>query len=319
MRRLYRTCLAVGATVLLTSPAAAWALGGTIAPGGAAGAGPIAIQYAGPGFGGPYGGPGADEMEGDPGQGRGVPGGGQGFRGGPGQQGRNAFPTGRFVVYHGFKIDVGEAEGRVDLPSALKALDHQIDIVDRSGLSGSLLQTFRSVPIRISVTFTGSGGHYKGGQEVVMGSLAANDDRPVLLHEYMHVMHYKRFPGGFQNPTIRHFYDEAWRATCTRRVLYADEPCGILRHDGELLSQRNRRATALRQGDDPQRAAGLLRLSRSALRPGRKRIGRGPGFRAGGRALRNDPDAIPSGFVRVIRPGRRSAVPSGSRSRAGLP
>ena len=201
MRRLNRMCLAVGATVLLTS-SAAWALGGTVASPVSPDVGLIRVQYADPGFGGPYGGPYANGMGGYPGQ-------GQGFRGGPGQQGRAAFPTGRYVVYHGFKIDVGEAEGRVDVPSALTALDHQIDIVDRSGLSASLLQTFRSVPIRISVTFTGSGGHYKGGQEVVMGSLAANDDRPVLLHEYMHVMHYKRFPGGFQNPTIRHFYEEA--------------------------------------------------------------------------------------------------------------
>ena len=208
MRRLNRMCLAVGTTVLLTS-SAAWALGGYVAPATPTDAGLVSIQYAVPGSGDPYGRPGADEMDGDPGQGRGFREGGQGFRGGPGQRGPDAFPTGRFVVYHGFKIDVGEAEGRVDVPSALTALDHQIDIVDRSGLSASLLRTFRSVPIRISVTFTGSGGHYKGGQEVIMGSLAANDDRPVLLHEYMHVMHYKRFPGGFQNPTIRHFYEEA--------------------------------------------------------------------------------------------------------------
>lgn len=204
MRRLNRTCMAVGATVLLTS-SAAWAFGGPLTPAVPTDAGLIRVQYAGPGFGGPNG----DEMDGDPGQGRGFPRGAQGPRGGSGQPVRDAFPTGRFVVYHGFRIDVGEAEGRVDVPSALTALDHQIDIVDRSGLSASLLHTFRSVPIRVSVTFTGNGGHYKGGQEVVMGSLAANDERPVLLHEYMHVMHYKRFPGGFQNPTIRHFYEEA--------------------------------------------------------------------------------------------------------------
>ncbi len=203
MRRLNRTLLAVGATAFLTS-SAAWALGGIVKPAVPTGAGPIDVQYPGPGFGGPYG-----NETGDPGQGQGYPGGGPGSRSGPGQRGGDAFPTGHYVVYHGFKIDVGEAEGRVDVPSALTALDHQIDIVDRSGLSGSLLRTFRSVPIRISVTFTGGGGHYKGGQEVVMSSLAGKDDRPVLLHEYMHVMHYKRFPGGFQNPTIRHFYDEA--------------------------------------------------------------------------------------------------------------
>ena len=199
MRRLNRTCLAVGATVFLTS-SAAWALGGVAKPAVPKEPGLINVQYPGPGFGGPY------EM-GDPGPGQDFPGGGPGFRGRPGRGG-DAFPTGHYVVYHGFKIDVGAAQGRVDVSSALTALDHQIDIVDRSGLSASLLRTFRSVPIRISVTFTG-GSHYQGGQEVVMSSLAATDDRPVLLHEYMHVMHYKRFPGGFHNPTIRHFYEEA--------------------------------------------------------------------------------------------------------------
>ncbi len=117
--------------------------------------------------------------------------------------------TGSFTSYHGFKIDLTEAQGTIDVPSALAEVEHQIDIVDQAGLSRSMLHTFESFPIRITASFVGRGSHYSGGSEVYLGSLAANDDRPVLLHEYMHVLHFRRMPGGVRNPDIRRFYSEA--------------------------------------------------------------------------------------------------------------
>ena len=72
-----------------------------------------------------------------------------------------------------------------------------------------MLTRFRSVPIRISVSFFGGGSHCSGGSEVVLGSLQPNDERPVLLHEYMHVLEYRTFPGGFRNPTMLRFYEQA--------------------------------------------------------------------------------------------------------------
>ena len=72
-----------------------------------------------------------------------------------------------------------------------------------------MLRTLESFPIRVTASFVGRGSHYSGGSEVYLGSLAPNDDRPVLLHEYMHVLHFRRMPGGVRNPDIRHFYEEA--------------------------------------------------------------------------------------------------------------
>ena len=118
-------------------------------------------------------------------------------------------PVGPFQTYHGFRIDLGEAEGVIDVPSALAEVEHQVDIVDRSGVSPAMLDRFRAVPIRVSASFAGGGSHYSGGSEVTLGSLRPDDDRPVLLHEYMHVLEYRAMPGGFHNAAVRRFYDEA--------------------------------------------------------------------------------------------------------------
>ena len=192
MRRLMRWGTAAAATALLGGACAA----------SDAGLRPLPVQYDGPMMGGPgYGMP--------PGYGAGM-GDGAGLRQGFGM-GRHPASRGRsgpFARYHGFRIDLGEAQGRIDVPSAMAEVEHQIDIVDRSGLGTSMLAGFRAVPIRISATFFG-GSHYSGGSEVFLGSLRAEDDRPVLLHEYMHVLEYRKFPGGFRNATVGGFYEEA--------------------------------------------------------------------------------------------------------------
>lgn len=181
MRRLRQ----VGAAVLLAMMASA-----------SAGAGVVPVQYGGPMLDEPYGGP--------PDVGPGMGPGPYGPEDGMGPPRRRMGP---FRTYHGFRIDVGEAQGVIDVGSALGEVEHQIDIVDRSGLSPSMLAMFRGVPIRVSPFF--AGGHYSGGPEVTLGSLRPGDDRPVLLHEYMHVLEWNRFPGRFRNPTVSRFYDEA--------------------------------------------------------------------------------------------------------------
>ena len=190
--------------------AAALAVLGTM-PAAAAGPGFTLAQYGGPMMGGPgYGMPPGFDPEAGPDMGPGPYGPGP-YDDGPAPRRRHASRgrAGPFSTYHGFRIDVGEAEGRIDLSGALAAVRSQIDIVDRSGVSPAMLARFRAVPIRISVTFAGGAGHYAGGSEVTLGSLQPNDNRPVLLHEYMHVLEFRTFPGGFHNATVRRYFDEA--------------------------------------------------------------------------------------------------------------
>lgn len=195
MRRLTMWGTAVAMAVLGTVPALA------------AGPGLTPVQYGGPMMGGP-----GDDMppDFDPGMGPGRY--GQGPYGdgrGPSRRQASHGRTGPFLTYHGFRIDVGEAQGRIDLDSALAEVHDQIDIVDRAGIDPAMLARFRAVPIRISVTFAGGGGHFSGGSEVTLGSLQPSDTRPVLLHEYMHVLEYRTFPGGFHNATVRRYFEEA--------------------------------------------------------------------------------------------------------------
>lgn len=188
--------------------AAALAVLGTVPA--TAGAGVLPAQYDGPMMGGPgYGMPPDFDPEMGPGPFMGPGPDGPGPYGAPLPRRRAARRAGPYRSYHGFRIDLGEAQGRIDLAGVMAAVENQIDIVDRSGVSPAMLARFRAVPIRVSVTFAGGGSHYRGGSEVTLGSLQAGDTRPVLLHEYMHVLEYRTMPGGFHNATIGRFYREA--------------------------------------------------------------------------------------------------------------
>ncbi len=169
-------------------------------------------QYSGPPFDGPYeregpyGGDGSDMERGfpDPGASPYRP-----YREPAPYRSRSySRSAGEHVSYHGFRIDLSNAASGPNVANELASIEHQIDIVDSVGLSTSYLQVMRRVPIRISNRLTGAGS-YNGGSYVIMKDLQAADTRPVLLHEYMHVLHHNRLPGGFNNPTIRHFYQEA--------------------------------------------------------------------------------------------------------------
>ncbi len=177
----------------------------------AAEAAPVLVQYDGPMMGGPgYGMPPDFDPEMGPGPGM------EGGPYGPGRDRRGYAPrrresrraSGPFKTYHGFRIDVGEAQGRSDVAQSLGDVEHQIDIVDRSGVSPSMLARFRAVPIRLSGS-PGVHSHYSGGSEVTLADLQSGDDRPILLHEYMHVLEYRTMPGRFRNPTIVRFFNEA--------------------------------------------------------------------------------------------------------------
>ncbi len=121
---------------------------------------------------------------------------------------RSSAGRGGGLDYHGFHIDLSEGGGSRNLTREIASIEHQVDLVGRVGLRMSDLQLFRSFPIRIRNGLNG-GGHYDGGSFVQMGNLVTSDPRPVLLHEYMHVYHHSRLPGGFQNPDIQGFYEEA--------------------------------------------------------------------------------------------------------------
>ncbi len=175
--------------------------------------GVLLAQYDGPGYYGPYG-PGGGYDEGPfggmpPGYGRDGP-----YRDRSGyaalRHRREPIRHGilQRVSYHGFRIDLSRGAGSPSLASEVASVEHQIDIVDSVGLSMSDLQLFRSLPIRVARGL-GDTGHYSGGSTVALNDLSASDNRPILLHEYMHVLHHRRIPGGFHNPEIRHFFDEA--------------------------------------------------------------------------------------------------------------
>ena len=122
---------------------------------------------------------------------------------------RGASHRGAMISYHGFRLDLAASADSPNVANAVASAEHQVDIVDRAGLSEGMLRLFRGLPVRVTSSGFGGGGHFRGGREVEIGVAPVSDQRPILLHEYMHAYHLFRLPGGFRNRDILHFYNEA--------------------------------------------------------------------------------------------------------------
>lgn len=174
--------------------------GGGYGPGYGGGYGPGYGRGYGPGYGGGYG-PG---YRGGYGPGYG-PGYGQrgAYRGDPSMRPAPWGHAGGSFAYRGFRVRPAYSASTAEGARQLAAARYQIEIVRRAGLSGSALRLFRRQPIDF-----GRSAHFTGG-DVVLGRVQAGDSRPILLHEFMHLYHRDRLPGGFANPTIRGFFEQA--------------------------------------------------------------------------------------------------------------
>lgn len=111
-------------------------------------------------------------------------------------------------TYRGYRIEMAQ-----DVPNAVigelrRAGEHQVDIVEATGLGEGTKAFLKGFPVVVQ-SGSGEGSHYNGGDSVAIAVEDPNDDRPILLHEYMHVYHFRKLPGGRDNPDILTFYGRA--------------------------------------------------------------------------------------------------------------
>jgi hypothetical protein len=122
-----------------------------------------------------------------------------------------------FILYRGYRAYLSRLSDVDNLGATARALKRQIDITESVGLDDSVLQFLRGIEIKIIPSHPDS-GHYSG--EVIIGSIQPTDDRPVLLHEFMHAFHERVLPSGFANPQILEFYERAKSENLYRRDAY---------------------------------------------------------------------------------------------------
>ena len=117
---------------------------------------------------------------------------------------------GKTFFYRGYRFDIQEIAAVPEEPAMLAAMQQQTDLVEATPLTEPTKQFLRNFTVHVSEGEGehGGGGHF--GQKGVFVSLRPQqDNRPILLHEFMHAFHNDRLPGGRRNPDVLRFYERA--------------------------------------------------------------------------------------------------------------
>lgn len=111
-------------------------------------------------------------------------------------------------TYRGYRITMAQDVPNAEIGRLQQAAEHQVDMVEATRLDERVKAFLRGFPVVVQMG-TGEGSHYSGGDTVTIAVDDPKDDRPILLHEYMHVYHLRRLPGGRDNPDILTFFRRA--------------------------------------------------------------------------------------------------------------
>jgi hypothetical protein len=108
----------------------------------------------------------------------------------------------------GFSIEYGQV-GLEKLQKMQSTLEHQIDIVEQSGVPAATLEFFRGIPVVMVKHLDTGFGHANmldGRQVVELVAAKLPADRPILLHELLHAYHGQKLG---PTPIIRDSYQQA--------------------------------------------------------------------------------------------------------------
>jgi hypothetical protein len=109
-------------------------------------------------------------------------------------------------AYLGWSIDLSPADPK-NLDALRASLHKQIDLVERIRMREDIKSWFRATPLTIDPTLK-MGGFVQRGV-LSLRDEAIPEDRPVLLHELLHIYHAQRLPQGMRNPMILAWFKEA--------------------------------------------------------------------------------------------------------------
>lgn len=125
------------------------------------------------------------------------------------------------VQIRGFTVEYG-AVGLDKLQKMQSSLEHQMEIVERSGVPPATLQFFQSVPVVMVKDLDTGFGHANldenHRQVVELKAAKLPADRPILLHELLHAYHGQKLG---PTPMIRDSYRQAVQSGVYRRYAKA--------------------------------------------------------------------------------------------------
>ena len=113
------------------------------------------------------------------------------------------------IQIHGFTVEYAEI-GLAKLQRMQPSLEHQMEIVERSGVPVATLEFFKSVPVVLVTRLETGFGHARrdaaGRQIVELLAAKLRSDRPIFLHELLHAYHGVKLG---PTPMIRDSYRQA--------------------------------------------------------------------------------------------------------------
>jgi hypothetical protein len=111
-------------------------------------------------------------------------------------------------AYRGYRVDISQVLNRDDALTIVGALQTQIDLVEDLAIKAEIKAFFRSIPIKLSPDPVGE-GRYSSNGGLQMAVKIDADNRPILLHEFLHALHFDKLPNGNRNEDILTFYQRA--------------------------------------------------------------------------------------------------------------
>lgn len=117
--------------------------------------------------------------------------------------GANAHAQAGAIVVDGFTV----LNAATLSPEAMQSVQAQIAIVNRLEVSPCTRSFLQGTPIGIDPTLRMLGK--AGARGVALRNVVIPADRPVLLHELMHVYHGRRLPDRFENGAVKQAYAAA--------------------------------------------------------------------------------------------------------------
>jgi hypothetical protein len=109
-------------------------------------------------------------------------------------------------TYRGWSMDLSPADP-ANLEALRLSLQKQIDLVEGIRMREDIKSWFRSTPLTIDPNLQMGGFVLRG--KLSLRDEAIPEERPVLLHELLHIYHNQRMPQGGRNPMILAWFREA--------------------------------------------------------------------------------------------------------------
>jgi hypothetical protein len=121
--------------------------------------------------------------------------------------GRRAPPPSPMFTYRGWSVDASRAGVRPEV--AVKRIEAQLDLVARTGARSDIFAFMRGVPIIADPSPGLEPGRYVRGRGVFMRVKLLDPKKPMVLRQLLYAYQDQRLPGGFGNPDVSRFRQEA--------------------------------------------------------------------------------------------------------------